>query len=40
MITGKQTGVYPAASATLTLASLRNTGTFRAAEVALIGSVG
>lgn len=40
MISGKQTGVYPAASATLTLASLRNTGTFRAASVALIGSVG
>lgn len=40
MISGKQTGIYPAATATLALASLRETGVFRAAQLALVGSVG
>jgi hypothetical protein len=40
MITGKQTGVYPTATATLMLASLHDSGVFRAAELALIASVG
>jgi hypothetical protein len=40
MISGKQTGIYPSGTATLSLAAARNDGWFRTAQLALHGSVG
>jgi hypothetical protein len=40
MITGKQSGIYPAGTATLSLAAAHHDGWFRTAQLALHGSVG
>jgi hypothetical protein len=40
MISGKQSGVYPSGTATLSLAAARREGWFRTAQLALLGSVG
>lgn len=40
VISGKQTGIYPAGTATVTLAASRATGFVRSASLALLGSVG
>lgn len=40
MIDGKQTGVYPSGTATLSLAAAQRDGFFRTAQLALLGSVG
>ncbi|HSD86823.1 MAG TPA: hypothetical protein VLB44_04885 [Kofleriaceae bacterium] len=40
MIDGKQTGVYPAATGTLSVASTRSNGFIRGATVSMLGSVG
>ena len=40
MITGKQSGLYPSGTATISLAAQRREGWFRTAQLALLGSVG
>jgi len=40
MITGKQSGVYPSGTATLSLAAAKSSGLFRTAQLSVLGSVG